>query len=220
MMERTKNRPIPANKVTPANVLLFSIFFAVTGSLILYFFSGLSCLLLGLMALLWYNGIYTPLKRKTAFAVIPGSIIGAIPPLIGWKAAGGDLLDFRIILVAFFYFIWQIPHFWLLLLKYGEDYKKAGYPVLQDIFSDRVIKNITFVWIVAMVVTGLQFPFFKVTHSLITTYFICGISILTLLFFSNIISIESKEKNFKVKFILINVYMLLLFLSVTIDAVV
>ena len=68
-------------------------------------------------ALIWYNGIYTPLKRKTAFAVVPGSVIGAIPPMVGYVAAGGSALDPQILAFAFFMFMWQIPHFWLLIMK-------------------------------------------------------------------------------------------------------
>jgi protoheme IX farnesyltransferase len=69
--------------------------------------------------------VYTLLKRKTPFAIIPGSLVGAIPPAVGWVAAGGYLFDPQIIIISFFFFIWQIPHFWLLLLIFDKDYKQA-----------------------------------------------------------------------------------------------
>ena len=86
--------------------------------------------LLGLITVVWYNGIYTPLKRVTAFAAIPGGVVGAIPPVIGWVSGGGDPTDARIIVVAFFFFVWQVPHFWLLLMRIGGDYERAGLPSL------------------------------------------------------------------------------------------
>ena len=85
----------------------------LSGSLILYLAANPLALLLGWLALVWYNLVYTFLKRITPHAVIPGSFIGAIPPLIGWVAAGGSLLDFRAWVLALFFFVWQVPHFYL-----------------------------------------------------------------------------------------------------------
>ena len=59
-----------------------------------------------------YNGVYTPLKRVSAFAAIPGGVVGSLPPVIGWAAGGGSVTDARILAVAFFFFVWQVPHFW------------------------------------------------------------------------------------------------------------
>jgi hypothetical protein len=85
---------------------------------------------------LWYNGVYTFLKRKSPFAAIPGAVIGAIPPAIGWICGKGALsFDPQILALSFFFFIWQVPHFWLLLLNFGRDYEKAGFPSLTRIFN-------------------------------------------------------------------------------------
>ena len=100
LMDRTKQRPIPSGRITAAGALQVSMVLALSGSLILWLSAGFVALQLGLLALLWYNAVYTPLKRKTAYAVVPGSLIGAIPPLVGWVAAGGDLLQPRILMVA------------------------------------------------------------------------------------------------------------------------
>jgi len=88
-MKRTQDRPIPSGRISPSNALLFAIGLVVLGSAILYFFSGFLAMQLGVLTLIWYNAIYTPLKKKTAFAVIPGSFIGAFPPMVGYAAAGG-----------------------------------------------------------------------------------------------------------------------------------
>ena len=165
LMERTMNRPIPSGRISPAGALVFAGVLAITGSAILFVSDGLLAMQLGILALIWYNVIYTPMKKKTAFAVVPGAVIGAIPPLVGWVAAGGSLTDPRALFMAFFFFIWQVPHFWLLMLKYGEQYTKAGYPSITSIYSSRQIKNITFVWILATAISALMLPVFNVVES-------------------------------------------------------
>ncbi|MFI5405569.1 MAG: UbiA family prenyltransferase, partial [Nitrososphaerales archaeon] len=75
-------------------------------------------------------------------------------------AAGGYFLNPQIIIIAFFFFIWQIPHFWLLLLVLDKDYRQAGFPTLTEVFSREQLSRITFVWIVATAVTGLMIPLF------------------------------------------------------------
>jgi protoheme IX farnesyltransferase len=164
-MERTRNRPIPSGRISPSGALLFAFILTALGSSILYTGSGLLGMQLGLLALIWYNVIYTPLKKKTAFAVVPGAVIGAIPPLVGWVSAGGQLSDPRALFMAFFFFIWQVPHFWLLMLKYGEEYTRAGFPSITKLYSSRQIKHITFIWILATAVSTLMLPAFDVVGS-------------------------------------------------------
>jgi protoheme IX farnesyltransferase len=217
LMERTKNRPLPTNKISSKHALILAIILAVIGSVILYKSSNFVCLILGLTALVWYNAVYVNLKRKTAFAVIPGSVIGAIPPVIGWCAAGGTVWDFRILIVAFFYFLWQIPHFWLLLFKYADDYRKAGYPVLPDIFSERQIFNLTFIWLACAVITGLSFPYFKIINSISGTVFLTFISIFILLIFK-ILFKKINSLSAKKMFIFINIYMMAVLLIIIIDS--
>ncbi|MBK6915547.1 MAG: protoheme IX farnesyltransferase [Ignavibacteriales bacterium] len=163
IMERTKQRPIPSGRISAASALLiFAILFLI-GSGLLFFFSGWITLLLGLLNLLWYNAIYTPLKKKTALAIIPGSLVGAIPPMIGWVASGGDIFDPASLMIAFFFFIWQIPHFWLLLLMLNKEYESAGFPTLTKIFSQAQLSRITFVWIAATAVSAIIIPLYGLT---------------------------------------------------------
>ncbi len=162
LMERTKNRPLPTGKISPVNALEIAISLVIFGALILYIGSGWLALGLGLLNLLWYNGIYTPMKKRNPIAIVPGSLVGAIPPAVGWVAAGGSLLDPRIAILSFFFFIWQIPHFWLLLLVFDKDYEKAGFPTLTKIFSHDQLARITFIWLLATVVTCLLIPLFGI----------------------------------------------------------
>lgn len=168
LMDRTKNRPIPSGKVTPGYALKTAAILVISGSIILFLGGGLVALSLALLNLIWYNGIYTPLKRVNALAIIPGSLVGAIPPMVGWAAAGGYIFDPQIIIIAFFFFIWQIPHFWLLLLVLDKDYQQAGFPTLTQVFSHQQLSRITFIWIIATVVTGLLIPMFGIVNSFIT----------------------------------------------------
>jgi len=165
-MDRTKSRPIPSGRISPSSVVKISVILILSGSLILLLWTNILALGLGLLNLIWYNFIYTLLKRKTPFAIVPGSLVGAIPPIIGWVAAGGDLLDSQIIVIAFFFFIWQIPHFWLLLLVLDKDYRQAGFPTLTQVFSREQLSRITFVWIIATAVTGLMIPLFGIVTEL------------------------------------------------------
>ena len=141
LMERTKSRPIPSGRLNPEAALWISMGLILSGSLILFYGTEVPALALGLFAVLWYNLIYTILKHKTAFAAVPGALVGAIPPILGWVSGGGSMLDPRILRVALFFFIWQVPHFWLLLLDLSKDYEKAGLPSITQLFSRQQIKT-------------------------------------------------------------------------------
>lgn len=166
LMDRTKSRPLPSGAITPRIALIVVISFIALGSFLLYSSSGPAAFALGLLAVFWYNGFYTPLKRKTALAVVPGALIGSIPPMIGWAAGGGSLMDIEIYALALFFFIWQIPHFWLLLLIYSRDYENAGFPTLTKLFNTDQISRITFVWIAALAVSCLLIPLSGVVHNI------------------------------------------------------
>lgn len=166
LMARTKRRPIPSGKISSTNALKFAIILVLSGSIVLILGSGLKTLALGLLNLVWYNLIYTPLKRKNALAIVPGSLVGALPPMIGWVSAGGNLTDPRILILSFFFFIWQIPHFWLLLLIFGKDYEQAGFPTLTQVFNLDQLSRITFIWIMATVVTCMLIPMFGIVKNI------------------------------------------------------
>lgn len=146
-MPRTQNRPIPSGKIKRVQAFLVALAFASTGSAVLLLTNPPAAVVLSWATLFSYNLVYTPLKKVTAFAVVPGSLVGALPPFIGWSGAGGSIFAEEILLVSFFFFIGQIPHFWLLLLMFGDQYKLAGLPSLNQVFSVEQIKRITFTWI-------------------------------------------------------------------------
>jgi len=166
LMERTKGRPIPSKKLSPSSALKISIGLLLLGSIILYLSARGAALGLGLFAVFWYNGVYTLLKRKSAFAAVPGALVGAIPPVIGWISGKGIFyFDPQILAISFFFFIWQVPHFWLFLLIFGRDYEKAGLPSLTRIFTSAQLRRITFVWILATAVACMTIPLFGMVKS-------------------------------------------------------
>jgi protoheme IX farnesyltransferase len=164
-MNRTIDRPIPAGRISVKHAVLFSICIMGIGTFFILQYGNLLAALTGIFTILWYNGVYTYSKRITAFAVVPGALTGALPPLIGWIAAGGGILDKPIIFLEFLFFTGQIPHFWLLIIKYGEEYSKAGIPALTDIFNNEQINRLTFTWVVTSVIAALFLCYFEVIRS-------------------------------------------------------
>lgn len=165
LMMRTKKRPIPSGKISAQNGLKFSCFVMLSGLLILLLTGKHVPVFLGVFALVFYNGIYTPLKRRTAFAAVPGALIGAIPPAIGWSMGGRGLAEPGLIALCFFFFMWQIPHFWLLLLSHRKDYLSVSIPSLVMVFSEQQLSRITFAWLCSAAVACLLIPLFGIGSS-------------------------------------------------------
>lgn len=193
MMPRTKSRPIPSGKISSQTGIFITAGYLAVGSLILILSNPPVALLLSWLTLFFYNLVYTPLKKVSAFAVIPGSMVGALPPVIGWAAAGGYLFAEKILIVATFFFIGQIPHFWLLLLLFGDQYKLAGMPSLTDIFSEIQIKRVTYTWILTTIASAILVLIFVFQSRIL-------ILVLTLYIFYILISLSRSlflSQNFK-----------------------
>jgi len=162
LMTRTMDRPLPSKKMTLKKASLLTLIMGISGTVILYFFTTPLTVALGLFNIIWYNGVYTPLKRHTGFVVIIGAVTGALPPMMGWTAAGGSLADPKIIFIAAFFFLWQIPHFLLLLLRYKEDYQRAGFQSATSSMTDNQVKSIVFMWTLGTALITLFFPVFGI----------------------------------------------------------
>jgi protoheme IX farnesyltransferase len=209
LMERTRSRPIPSGRLNPEAALRISMGLIFSGSLILFYGMEFLALTLGLFAVLWYNLVYTPLKLKTAFAAVPGALVGAIPPVLGWVTGGGSMLDPRIWGVALFFFIWQVPHFWLLLLDFSKDYEKAGLPSITRIFSTEQIKRIVFIWLLSTGVSSLIIPLFGFFNSPFLYLFSAVAAVW--LFWNAIIFLRthSDDASLRAIFIKLNIYAIL-----------
>ena len=135
LMERTKNRPIPAGILSPAETLLFGTVLVLIGSAILVVMINPLTGFLSILTAFLYNLVYTPLKRMTWLNTSIGSIPGALPPLGGWAAATGSLDSGAWILFAILY-LWQHPHFYAIAWMCREDYSKAGFRMLPVLEPD------------------------------------------------------------------------------------
>ena len=217
LMMRTKKRPIPSGKVTPSTVLIISAVIFFIGAIELLLTTNVLTLAIGIMTFIWYNGIYTPLKKKTAWAIIPGSLVGALPPLAGWTAAGGNLFDPKILIIGLYFFIWQIPHFWLLLMLYGEDYRTGGFPTLNDIFSPEQLKRITFMWLIATVTIAMMIPLFGIIQHGFSNIALFAISVWMIYNSFVFLKHETNRKLIIGSFLKINFYTLLLITVLSLD---
>ena len=134
-MRRTASRPLPTGQLTPAEALRFGLGLALAGAVDLYYSAGSIACLLGVFTSLSYLLAYTPLKKRTVWATFIGAIPGAIPPMIGWTAATGELGTGAWLLFAIV-FLWQFPHFHAISWMYREDYARAGILMLPVVDKD------------------------------------------------------------------------------------
>jgi protoheme IX farnesyltransferase len=129
LMKRTENRPLPAKRLHPRDALLFGIFCVLVGTSLLFFFVNVFSASLGLATVAVYVLGYTPMKRQSTFNTLLGAVPGAIPPLIGWTGATGEMgLDGALLFLILWF--WQMPHFLAIAWLYRDDYAAAGFRML------------------------------------------------------------------------------------------
>lgn len=134
-MLRTSQRPIPSGKIKPAAAAILSISFLVVGLQLLFEVQPVAGWV-GLVSAFLYNGPYTLyLKRRWAYAAVPGALPGALPVTIGYAAANPDIFNSESIYLFLIMFLWQMPHFWVLAIRYKDDYKSGGIPTLPVVKS-------------------------------------------------------------------------------------
>ena len=124
-MERTKHRPLPDGRLQPLEALLFASFLTSLGVGYLAVGVGVAAAALTLATTVLYIGVYTPLKRRTAWCMLVGAVPGALPPVTGWVAAGGDFGPGAVVLFGILFF-WQLPHTLAISRLYADDYARAG----------------------------------------------------------------------------------------------
>jgi protoheme IX farnesyltransferase len=157
-LERTRNRPLPKGLLTPMQAGVQALVLFLIGSIILITASEtLLPVLIALFAVFLYNAIYTPLKKRTVLAIIPGAICGALPPYIGWLGGGGEVVSYAGALLIVLFVLWQVPHFWLVLLTFKEDYEKSNLPNFLKQFREESLKRFFVTWIGSLVLVMLMF---------------------------------------------------------------
>ncbi len=152
LMERTKHRPVATGEFSKKFGIILSFSLMSLGLICLYFVKPLTCLI-GLSIILMYNGFYTMVwKKKWAFGAVPGAIPGALPITMGYSSVNDDIFSSASVYLFLLMFIWQMPHFWSLAIRYAEDYKNGKFPVLPAVVgSGRTKYHISFyVWTYAL----------------------------------------------------------------------
>jgi protoheme IX farnesyltransferase len=129
LMTRTADRPLPAGRMQPHEAIMAAGIMGVSGILLMWIFFTPLATVIGAISLLSYSFIYTPLKKVSSLAVWIGAFPGAVPPLIGWAAATGEIGTVAVLLFTI-QFMWQFPHFWAIAWVAFEDYKKADFFLL------------------------------------------------------------------------------------------
>ncbi len=164
-MIRTANRAIPAGRVSPTSAFIFGASLVAFGLFITYFSSNLLTFLLGLTASILYVAFYTPLKTRTPLAVFVGAIPGAIPPMMGYSGATGQI-SFLAVLLFLVLFFWQIPHFLSISIRYAQDYQKAGIKIYPNVLGLRSTQLRMFIFCILIVALAVSPYLLGETNSL------------------------------------------------------
>ncbi len=209
MMERTCKRPIPAGLISASGALQTSVFLIVAGAAVLLL-NGWIPMVLGLLNVVFYNLMYTKLKRVTTLAVFPGGLVGSLPPMIGWTSMGGNLFDPPIVFLASFIFLWQVPHFWLLIIKYGKQYEQAGFSSISSKYTESQIKSLVFGWVLISSVFLMFFPLFHIHMSMVVVSIFIVLNIVFIATFYRMLFKQSLKHGLRNAFILINSFLLII----------
>jgi protoheme IX farnesyltransferase len=135
LMRRTADRPLPSGKLLPFEALWFGVLLTATAEVYLALFVNALTAIIGLTVIAGYLFLYTPLKTRTTLSTVVGAFPGAVPPLIGWTAARGQIDVAAWVLFAIL-FLWQFPHFLAIAWMYREDYGRAGIRMLPVVEPD------------------------------------------------------------------------------------
>ena len=167
LMDRTKNRPLPAKEITTQTAFWISVFLTLIGLLCLYFINYKTAFFAAISVFL-YTCVYTPLKPITPLSVFIGAIPGAIPFMLGWVAATGSfgIEPGTLFMIQFF---WQFPHFWALGWMLDDDYKKAGFIMLPTGNRDKSTALQIILYIIWMMIISV-FPYTGLTGDLTLSF--------------------------------------------------
>jgi heme o synthase len=168
LMDRTKERPMPAGRMATSEGLLFSSILGLIGMVILYYINAKSAMF-GAAALVLYAAVYTPLKTVSPIAVFVGAFPGAIPFMLGWVAAT-DQFGIEAGTLFAIQFLWQFPHFWAIAWLLDEDYKKAGIRMLPSGMKDKrtAFQAMLYsIWLIPVSILPYAFPYVGIESKLL-----------------------------------------------------
>lgn len=176
LMRRTCQRPLASGLLSPGSGTALGLLLGSGGFAVLAMGTGTGSALLGMAALVWYLAVYTPLKRLSPLAVLAGTPCGAVPPLMGWLAAGGTLPDPQPLALTLFMLLWQVPHYWLLALPERDELRTAGFRVLPEL-TDRQLLTVSHRWILGLALTTLLLPMLSLPGTPLLQGVLAGLAI-------------------------------------------
>ena len=219
LMNRTKNRPLPKNKIKINTALLLAITIGVLGIILMYLIN-IKVAILAAVSIFMYTAIYTPMKLVSPLSVFVGAIPGAFPFMIGWVAATNEI-GIEAITLFLMQFFWQFPHFWSIGWSQSDDYKKAGFKMLPTGKKDKSTSaQILFYSIWAVIISIV--PSFGITGNLRLSLFglifviILGVF---LVYKSYLLFIDGNNENAKRLMLTSIVYLTLVQLTFLLDKV-
>jgi protoheme IX farnesyltransferase len=215
LMERTSRRPLPAQKVTPNEALVFGIAQCVAAEAYLYFLVNGLTAFLGLTVIVGYVLLYTPLKTRTSASTAIGAIPGAMPPLMGWTAAANDItLGAWVLFVT--QFLWQFPHFLSIAWLYREQYAKAKILMLPVVEPEGKLTARQIVVFTVMLVPVTLAPFFLGMAGLV---YLVGATLLGIWFlWASVAAARAKSDKAARKLLMVSiVYLPLLFILLVLN---
>ena len=217
LMNRTKDRPLPKNKIKINTALLLAITTGILGIIFMYLIN-IKVAILAAVSIFLYTAVYTPMKLVSPLAVFVGAIPGAFPFMIGWVAATNQI-GIEAITLFLMQFFWQFPHFWSIGWSQSDDYKKAGFKMLPTGKKDKSTSaQILFYSIWAVIISIV--PFFGITGNLRLSLFglifviILGVF---LVYNSYLLFIDGKNENAKRLMLISIVYLTLVQLTFLLD---
>lgn len=199
LMERTAKRPLPASKVSPLEALIFGTLLCLVAEIYLAVLVNPLTAGLGLIVIVGYVFLYTPLKTKTSASTAIGAIPGAMPPLMGWTSAANEISLPALILFAML-FLWQFPHFLAIAWLYREQYKKAGILMLPVVEPDGKMTARQIVIFAIMLLPISLAPFFVATSG---WFYLGGAILLGLWFLYESVSMAREKSNKSAKRLLL-----------------
>ena len=215
LMKRTSTRPLPKSKVTPTEALVFGILQCVVAEAYLFLLVNALTAFLGLLVIVGYVLVYTPLKTRTSVSTAIGAIPGALPPLMGWTAVANDITLGAWALFAM-QFLWQFPHFLAIAWMYREEYAKAGILMLPVVEPAGKITMRQIVMFTIMLVPVSLAPFF---FEISGPIFLGAAVILGIVFLIASIRVARSKTNERAKHLLLVsvIYLPLLFIFMVAD---
>lgn len=167
LMERTAKRPVASGMIASWQAYTLSFIFILVGVCALALFCGPMAALLAFLTVVLYNGLYTLLwKRRWVFGAVPGAIPGAMPVVIGFASTGRSIFSPECVYLFLIMFLWQMPHFWSLAIRFKQDYERGGFPVLPARLGDRRALYHIGLYTFTYVGVALVAPWFLQTHIL------------------------------------------------------